>query len=55
MSKITQLPLSSGLKNDTIFVVVHNSGTNLETQQVSASGLLQFISQYVPEIHGGEP
>lgn len=55
MSKITQLPLSSGLKNDTIFVVVHQSGSSLETQQVSASGLLDFIAEYIPEIHGGEP
>lgn len=55
MSKITQLPLSSGLKNDTIFVVVYNSGSLVETQQVSASGLLDFIAQYLPEIHGGEP
>lgn len=57
MPKITELPLSSGLKNDTIFIVV-NSGTGLnltQTQQVLASDLVAFINNNLTEIHGGEP
>jgi hypothetical protein len=55
MTKISQLPLSTELKQNTIFIVVNSSGTTFENQQVSGSGLLDFIAEYIPEIHGGEP